>query len=305
MKKDGSTGQWYELSEQQTKEKIAHAVRDAVNSSEARRSAKKTSSSSISDPRLKSSPSPNPASGGALSDSASMPYPSSSLGAAHDESAMGQPTNNQHRVAVDGSSSSQFYNNFDQATRDIRQQMMNRIPINQANVSFGTMQHPFGGPANPMMQLGMIRNNASGMIPESSGLDLSGFVQNNSATSSSGSILLGHESEGHMSIASSSQRSNNQNNLASMYGQPRRSSYTHGQPTTSLTTALYGAQRRRSDGQSMLMNRLQQQLQSQNQELDSAAEDAFLDQINEVLGPLEAQNDPTSQEESNMDTSGN
>ncbi|KAL7563072.1 hypothetical protein ACA910_022565 [Epithemia clementina (nom. ined.)] len=41
LKRDDAEGRWYELSDQQTKDKIAHAVRDAVNSTEARRAGKK------------------------------------------------------------------------------------------------------------------------------------------------------------------------------------------------------------------------------------------------------------------------
>lgn len=42
LKHDETEGSWYELSDQQTKEKIAHAVRDAVNSIEAKRAGKKS-----------------------------------------------------------------------------------------------------------------------------------------------------------------------------------------------------------------------------------------------------------------------
>ena len=47
MKKHEEKGQWFELSDQQAKEKIAHAVRDAVNSNEARRQGKKLAKKEI------------------------------------------------------------------------------------------------------------------------------------------------------------------------------------------------------------------------------------------------------------------
>jgi hypothetical protein len=47
LKRDSNTKKWYELSDQQAKEKVGHAVRDAVNSYEGRKNKSRPSGSSI------------------------------------------------------------------------------------------------------------------------------------------------------------------------------------------------------------------------------------------------------------------
>lgn len=92
LKKNQTTGEWYQLNEQQTKEKVSHAVRDAANTMDARKSQGKAKG------KLKS---------------ARDKQDSLSLG-------LGPMPSFSPRGGLLGTSN--FYDNLDRATREIRRQ---------------------------------------------------------------------------------------------------------------------------------------------------------------------------------------
>jgi len=267
LKKGQASNGWYELSDQQTKEKIAHAVRDAVNSSEARKSGKTTGSSTSNKSKLETFGASSRLHGRRGDAPGDWPafcpsYYSISTG---------------HR-----SSLSEGLSNLKGSVKDLELQSLRQVsstgsianaPLNQLCLKFSSSGHPFGVPLNNSNSMPFSRfQESSGMPPE---LKMINFMD-----------LANHrsKSEGHVSYVSTTS-DHIPNNIPSSFGENLRRRSLNDAQQQARSDALYNlyASRRKGGSPHTALQMLQQQPQDG---LLRALSDPFLDHINEVLGPL-------------------
>ena len=269
LKKD-EQGQWYELSDQQTKHKIAHAVRDAVNSNEARRAGKKMAA------QQKVEPAPSPTA-----------YTTEHPPMESDSSESHLPSQRQPLGSADTSarSGSSFYQNLEAVTRDPSLRRHSQ-----------TAAHPFG-----FLPARSVSNPFGGVGPQPYYSSSPAFAVPGTGGGTSeiggGETVLGSQPRGYQTAGHST---------ATVYGQERPYASHHAPRDYSQAQRLSQGPARfaypQPHGDSSLA--YQQYAmpvaapvqparplgpaynQQPQQPQQHSPTDPFLDQINEVLGPL-------------------